>query len=197
MDTSTIHQAVDLGLSSKWSTCNLGAESPEEYGYYFAWGETEPKSTYDIHNYRCFEDDKYGIAEEFVKNSPKVRTTLDLEDDVAHLSLGKGWRIPNLNDISDLFEKCHWRKTTRKGVKGYVVTSMVEGFRDQSIFLPNAGFIIHSQHINIGYAGYYWSSSLYLSNAKYAISTVFDFKIRIKYLPYNRNLGLPIRPVCD
>ena len=126
-----------------------------------------------------------------------IKTTLDPEDDVAHIRLGGSWRIPNLRDIAELHEKCSWRWTRRNGMKGYLITSEVEGYTDRSIFLPAVGFISQTNIVNYGHSGYYWTSELYNQNAKHAIATVFDRTILIKYLPNQRYAGLTIRPVCD
>ncbi|MBO7588724.1 MAG: hypothetical protein J6T18_04790 [Bacteroidaceae bacterium] len=82
-------------------------------------------------------------------------------------------------------------------MKGYLVTSKVEGFSGRSIFIPAAGYIDNTRKVNDGVCGYYWSNAIYQSNSKHAISTVFDGHIMIRYLPDYRYLGLTIRPVCD
>lgn len=193
-------QMVDLGLSSKWATCNLGANSPEEAGDYFAWGETEPKNNYDSNSYKWFAEgmtSKYGAEGDCANVNPGILTNLDSRDDVAHIRLSGSWRMPSLKDIAELHDKCAWRWTRRKGVKGVLITSKVEGYTDRSIFLPAAGCIYQSEKVNYGFCGYYWTDALYKSNSKHAISTVFDSKIKTRYLPNHRYAGLPIRPVCD
>lgn len=190
---------VDLGLSSRYALCNLGASSPEDFGDYFAWGELEPKSRYKAENYLFYAkgDCKYGQDGDCSRLDPSIMTVLDPEDDVAHVKLGGSWRIPSLKDIAELHEKCAWKWTTLKGVKGYLLTSKVEGYTDRSIFLPAAGFGLNEETINTGKAGYYWTSGIYNQNARHAISTVFDRHILIRYLPNNRYAGLTIRPVSD
>ena len=113
-------QMVDLGLSAKWATCNLGANSPEEAGDYFAWGETGPKSSYDNGNYKWFADgmtSKYGAEGNCANVDPGIKTNLDQADDVAHIKLGETWRMPSIKDIAELHEKCAWRWTRRKRCK--------------------------------------------------------------------------------
>ena len=193
-------KVIDLGLSSKWASCNLGANTPEESGVFFAWGEIEPKSVYGSDNYKWFAEgmtSKYGAEGDCANIDPDIQTILDPADDVAHVRLGESWRMPSMKDIAELHEKCAWRWTRRKGVKGCLLTSKVEGFSDRSLFLPAAGCIYQTDRVNLGYVGYYWSSSIYKSNSKHAILTAFDSKILIKYLPNHRYAGMPIRPVCD
>lgn len=190
---------VDLGLSSKYATCNLGATSPEESGDYFAWGELETKSIFNTDNYLYFakRNYKYGREGDCSRLDPTIITILNPEDDLAHLRLGGTWRLPSLTDIAELHDNCTWRWTTRKGVKGYFISSKVEGYTDHSIFLPAAGFGLNSETINACKSCYYWTSYLYNQNALHAIATVFDQHILIRYLPFIRYAGLTIRPVCD
>lgn len=192
-------EVVDMGLSTRYATCNLGANSPEEPGEYFAWGELMPKSKYNAENYLFFHNGnhKYGREGDCSRLDPAIKTVLDLEDDVAHMRLGGSWRLPNLKDVAELHKNCTWRWTTRKGVRGYLITSKVEGYTDRSIFLPASGFIMNEDIINRGKAGYYWTSVLYNQNARNAITTAFDQHILIRYLPNPRYAGLTIRPVCD
>ena len=134
--TENGHKWVDLGLSVKWATCNVGATKPEEYGNYYAWGETSPKSSYTSSNYTY-------------SSNP---TTLPLNRDAVAVNWGGNWRMPTLNEIKELKEKCKWTWTGR----GYTVT----GPNGNSIFLPAAGCRGNSDLLNAGSVGYYWSSSL-------------------------------------
>ena len=193
-------QIVDLGLSSKWSTCNLGASSPEEYGDYYAWGELEPKSSYDINNYKWFSknlSNRYGMVGDSARLDKNIYTQLVVEDDVTHLMLGSTWRMPSIEDIRELYEKCDWIWTKMNGINGCKITSMVKGYEDSSMFLPAAGCICKSIKMNFGSMGYYWSSAIYKDNSKNAIITTFDCRRRYKHIPHPRYYGLPIRPVCD
>ena len=144
------HEYVDLGLPSgiKWATCNVGASSPEDYGGYYAWGETEEKGYYDWDNYKwcngsentqtkyCTDSD-YGTVDN--------KTVLDLEDDVAHVKWGGSWRMPTSSEIQELLDECIWEWTVLNGVDGCRVT----GPNGNSIFLPVGGDRDH-----------YWSNSL-------------------------------------
>ncbi|MBO7588723.1 MAG: hypothetical protein J6T18_04785 [Bacteroidaceae bacterium] len=99
-------QVVDLGLRSKWASCNLGAGSQEEYGNYFAWGETEPKNNYEKDNYKLYAEGKtlkYGVEGDCAHVDPSIKKELELKDDAAHIMLGGSWRMPNMNDIKELF----------------------------------------------------------------------------------------------
>lgn len=193
-------QIVDLGLSSRWSSCNLGANSPEELGDYYAWGEIEPKRCFDRDNYRWFSQDlstKYGMIGDSARLNTNILSQLDIRDDAAHLLLGGSWRLPNLKDIRELYDKCEWTWCKMNGINGCIITSKVDGHTDCSIFLPAAGCICQSKKINLGFMGYYWSSAIYMDNSRNAIITTFDSHRRYKYIPNPRYMGLSIRPVCD
>lgn len=155
---SNNHESVDLGLPSglKWATCNVGANSPEEYGDYFAWGETEPQASnsYSWDSYRwCngsrYTMTKYGTDSSFGTVDNKI--VLDLEDDAAHANWGGSWRMPTVEEQDELLINCTWIWTAQKGVNGYTVT----GPNGHSIFLPAAG-----TRSSAPYDGNYWSSSL-------------------------------------
>ena len=142
---------VDLGLSVKWATCNIGAESPEDYGDYFAWGETSSKSDYSYKYYRGTEDKLTKYCNKYNK------TVLDLSDDAARVNWGGSWRMPTDKEWDELVNQCFWRWTTQNGVKGYKVTSNTNG---NSIFLPAAGYRTGTNVSDAGSSGCYWSSSL-------------------------------------
>ena len=132
------HEAVDLGLSVRWATCNVGAESPKEYGGYYAWGETEEKSDYSLSAYKWCEDSydnltKYCTNSRYGRGDNKI--VLDPKDDVAHVKWGDGWRMPTLDEIGELVEKCTCEWTTVNGVGGQKVTAP----NGNSIFLPATG----------------------------------------------------------
>lgn len=150
------HEWVDLGLPSGtlWATCNVGASSPEEYGDYFAWGETMPKRTYDWSTYFDTNDD----GETFQKyNNEDGKTELEPSDDAATANWGEGWRMPSIEQQDELREKCSWTWMQKNGVSGYEVKSKTNG---SSLFLPAAGFYSGSSLDDAGSYGYYWSRSL-------------------------------------
>ena len=160
------HEFVDLGLSVKWATCNVGAEKPEDYGDYFAWGETSPKSEYIWLNLKyCTKGDDWE-NQKFLKYVTKRkygpvdnRTTLELSDDAACANWGGSWRMPTNAEFQELIDKCTWTRTTMNGKNGYKVVSKSNG---NSIFLPAAGYRRGGTYLySAGSGGDYWSSSLY------------------------------------
>jgi len=191
-----VAEAVDLGLSVKWATNNLGAETPSQYGYYYAWGETDPKASFGISNYKWYNDStgeytKYVISPENVNYDGK--TVLDMEDDAARKLWGDSWRIPSIEEFDELIESCSWELTTENGVYGYKVTSLVEGYTDNYIFLPLAGYNSTGQ----GSAGYYRTADLSQKRDDY--SSVLYIGANENYYTSNwtRYYGLSIRPVQD
>ena len=141
---------VDLGLSVKWATCNVGAASPDEYGSYFAWGESDNKDVYDWTTYTLC----YGFSSTLTKYCNKsssgyngytdTKTVLDPEDDMAHANWGGNWRTPTADEWAELMngENCTWTWTSRNGVSGYEIASVKSGFTGNSIFLPAAWCMI-------------------------------------------------------
>ena len=131
---------VDLGLPSGnlWATCNLGASSPEQYGDYYAWGETKPKQEYTYPNHKWYKEGAPSLG--FTKyNNEDGKLTLEDEDDAVIQNLGKGWRTPSLADFRELTNQklTTIKKTTLNGVAGYQITSKKNG---KSVFIPCAGF---------------------------------------------------------
>lgn len=155
---------VDLGLPSGtlWADRNVGADSPEDYGDYFAWGETESKSSYDWNTYKWSNASydsmtKYCPKSSYGYNGFKdYKTTLDFSDDAAYVNMGSSWRMPTKADFQELIDKCIWTWTTLNGKKGFKVT----GPSGESIFLPAAGWRSGSTLSVAGSYGLYWSSSL-------------------------------------
>ena len=194
--TTKAHAYVDLGLSVKWATYNVGANEPEEAGDYFAWGETEPKTTYSWWTYKyCKDDDpnkltKYCTSYYFgYQDFTDNKLQLELSDDAAAVNWGGSWRMPTDAEMTELLEQCTWTWTTQNGVKGYTVT----GTNGNSIFLPAASFRIGS---SLGYAGgYYWSSSLSSGSPNRAWYLRFGSNDVFMEL-YYRHEGRPVRPVC-
>ncbi len=174
------HQYVDLGLPSglKWATCNVGANSPEEYGDYFAWGETEPY--YSSLDPLTWKDGKTAgyiwVSYQWCNGSSNTLTKyntnseygpvvdnkiiLDIEDDAARANWGGSWRMPTYQDWTELREKCTWTWTTQNGVNGRLVT----GPNGKHIFLPAAGYRDAGGPYLEGSYGRCWSSSLDTDN---------------------------------
>lgn len=146
------HEWVDLGLSVKWATCNVGASSPEEYGDYFAWGEIEPKDYYSTNSTVTF-----GLSISELKSRGYIDSDGNLTSsyDAATTNWGKEWRMPTSDEIKELSSKCHETWAVLNGVTGYYLT----GPNGKSIFLPAAGLRDESELFNLGTNGYYWSST--------------------------------------
>ena len=177
---------VDLGLSVKWARCNLGASKPSDYGDYFAWGETEPKTNYTRETYKWVKENnltKY--------NDTDGKTTLDPEDDAAIANLGSPWRMPTKKEYDELVDHCTWTWTTQDGVNGCEVKSKKNG---NSIFLPAAGSRVGSELYDAGSKGFYWSSPLYTGSSNYACVLGFDSGSP-DWFGGHRECGFPVRPV--
>ncbi len=168
--TANGHEWVDLGLSVKWATCNVGATKPKEYGNYYAWGETSPKSSYTSSNYTY-------------SSNP---TTLPLNRDAVAVNWGGNWRMPTLNEIKELKEKCKWTWTGR----GYTVT----GPNGNSIFLPAAGCRSNDILFYAGVYGYYWLGSLSTGYSNYAYYLYFDSNY-VDWYNSSRYYGRSVRGV--
>lgn len=186
------YEYVDLGLSVKWATCNVGASKPEDYGDYFAWGETSTKSTYKSSTYKWCNGTETTLTKYNTSSSTGMvdnKTQLDLSDDAARANWGGSWRMPTDTELTELREQCTWRWTTQNGVKGCKVTSKSNG---NSIFLPAAGYREGSSQLHAGSRGTYWSSSLRTGYAWY-VNLGFDGVYRRSN---SRRFGFTVRPVC-
>ncbi len=188
------YEWVDLGLSVKWATCNVGATKPEEYGNYYAWGETTPKTTYDLSTYKWCNGSKNTMTKYCTSNSYGTvdnKTVLDHEDDAASVNMGGSWRMPTITEQKELIDECTWVWTTQNSVKGYSVTSKTNG---NSIFLPAAGLRQNGDLIFAGSYGDYWSSSLYSngSTIAYHLDSCLDYVV---WYSENRYCGLSVRGV--
>ncbi|MDD6781575.1 MAG: hypothetical protein PUD89_01395 [Bacteroidales bacterium] len=194
-DSSKTHEWVDLGLSVKWATCNVGATKPEEYGDYYTWGETTTKSSYSYDNYKWSNDGcdtftKYCTSSDY--GTVDNKTVLDSEDDAARANWGGAWRMPTDAEWTELRENCTWTWTIKNGVNGYEVKSGANG---NSIFLPAAGSRYGGDLYDAGSYGNYWSSSLGTDNPDFAWYVGFGSDdVGRDY--YNRLCGLSVRPVC-
>ncbi|MBO7570680.1 MAG: hypothetical protein J6T48_00855 [Bacteroidales bacterium] len=193
------HEYVDLGLPSgtKWATCNIGATIPEEYGDYFAWGETSPKTEYSPDNYKYwnYEDDehetwiyllKYNIDCWGVEDNKKV---LEPIDDAASVNWGKGWRMPTKKEFDELYKYCTYMEATSNGVKGQLIV----GCNNNYIFLPNAGSSMYRKDL----VGYYWSSSIYDAKNENNWHYYTNYAWINENNKENRYCGLSVRPVCN
>ncbi len=193
--TYTRIQAVDLGLSVEWANMNIGANAPEDYGDYFAWGETEPKDYYDWETYKWCKGSKNTLTKYCTDpdwGTVDDKTTLELEDDAAHVNWGGTWRMPTIAELTELEEMCSWEWTTQNGVNGNKVT----GPNGNSIFLPAAGYSVADNLLSAGDYVNYWSSSLNLDDDDYAYLLYFDSDGSFWFNFGNRYLGRPVRAVC-
>ena len=191
------HAYVDLGLPSglKWATCNVGATKPEEYGNYFAWGETTPKTSYSWSTYKWCNG-SYNTMTKYCTDSDygtvDNKTVLDQEDDAAAVNMGDSWRMPTFEEQTELRTECTWTWTTLNGVNGY----NVEGPNGNSIFLPAAGYRDSSDLYNgAGAIGHYWSSSLGTYNSGYAYGLDF-YSGNVDWYDGSRYRGRSVRGVC-
>ena len=187
---------VDLGLPSGtlWASCNVGASKPEEYGGYFAWGETTPQEDYSWSTYKWCN----GSSNSLTKYNTQSRygtvdnkTELDLEDDAAHANWGGDWRMPSLDQIKELEDNCTWEWTTVNGVKGRKATSKING---NSIFLPTAGWRSGTSLGSAGSCGSCWSRSLSTDYSINAYRLYFDSG-DVDWSISNRCRGRSVRPV--
>ena len=210
-------EKVDLGLSVKWGSFNLGAEAPEEFGDYFAWGETEPyyeagsaqaetavwnggkEAGYFWSSYQWCEGDNlsftkycYDASYGYEGYTDNLSVLLPA-DDAARESLGGTWRIPTTENMSELVSQCIWRWSTQNGVNGYKVT----GPNGNSIFLPAAGYRYLAGYLGSGTTGYYATSTLNGSNPSYALYLSFTSNLIRNSNHIYRYYGLAIRPVAD
>jgi len=159
--SGTDEEAVDLGLPSglKWGSMNVGASKPEDYGNYYAWAETSPKSSYTSSNYK-YPATSYGDGITIYKKYDTTpggdgKTVLEAEDDAATANLGNGWRTPTFKEFKELRENCTWTWTNRNGVNGMLVT----GPNGKSIFLPAGGWYDKNGLNYKGSYGSYWTAS--------------------------------------
>ncbi len=192
------HEYVDLGLTSGtlWATCNVGATSPEDYGDYFAWGETTPKEIYNESTYK-YCNGSYNTLTKYCTYSDygtvDNKRTLESADDAATANWGGSWRMPTTTEQQELHEECIWVWTTLNGVNGYHVT----GSNGNSIFLPVTGFYNESALSDSGVVGHYWSSSLDESGSDGA----YIFELYSYSSAWGgrrpRDWGHSVRPVCS
>lgn len=193
------HEYIDLGLPSGtlWATCNVGADKPEDYGDYFAWGETKPNTIYNMGSY------KYGdISDEVTKYCNDSNrgydgfvdnlTTLQSSDDSATVNWGSEWRIPTKAEWEELMSNTSNKWVTQNGVKGRLFTSKKNG---RAIFLPAAG-VRDDEFYGDREFGVYWSSSLYTDDPYFAWYFHF-YSDGYDISEGGRDIGQSVRPVCS
>ena len=182
--------AIDLGLSVKWANFNLGATTQEGYGDYYAWGETKTKTNYDWTTYKWCNGTMYSLTKYNTltsNGSVDNKTTLELEDDVAHTLLGSKWRIPTKAEWEELEDECQWQEMTHNLVMGYLIT----GKNGNKIFLPAAGYKSENEFYGANKYYHYYSSSLREGVPEHA----WECNCTGECVGSWRNNGYPIRSV--
>jgi len=195
------HAYVDLGLSVKWATCNIGATQPWERGEFFSWGETENKRINNWDTYKYSEGahalTKYCSNPDYAWHGlVDSVSVLDPEDDVAHMKWGGTWRIPTKAQIDELLESCTWEWTTLNEVNGYRVTGKKPGYTDRSIFLPVTGEYNDGKVFDYRLHGYYWSRNCGTVTSE----TAYTLEVYTKGSSaeiQSRCKSLAVRPVCE
>ena len=178
-------EAIDLGLPSGtlWASYNVGATAPEEYGSYYAWGETEVRDQYYFTT--------YSLCDGTVSSCHDIGEDISgTQYDVAHMKWGDEWCMPSKEDFRELVYNCNYKETTQKGVKGFLFT----GRNGNYIFLPYTGYCWNTENSKAGSEGCYWSSTQTTSvNKAHEMSFKNGEMLWDCYI--NRFAGLTIRPV--
>ena len=193
-----LYEYVDLGLPSGtlWATCNVGATSPEEYGDYFAWGETQPKEDYSWSTYKYCEGTMNTMTKYCTRSNVGTldnKTELEPMDDVATANWGVEWQMPSVEQLEELINSNYTTTTwtTLNGVYGWMIVSKQNGNR---VFLPAAGYRYDTSLKGVGSGGRYWSRSLYTSNSSGGRGLYFDSS-KVSTGDYDRCDGRSVRPV--
>jgi len=180
--TVTTGQAVDLGLSVYWASCNLGAEKPEEYGDYYAWGETKPKNRYNKEDY-AFYNESTTLYNEI---GNEISGTAY---DAATVNLGSDWRMPTKSEMQELIDRCSWVWTQISGINGYKVI----GPNGNSIFLPMSGYKCYQLYYLDD--SQYYTSTQDRNDAAYCLRFSNSFHVINGSTTSKKHYGLSIRPV--
>lgn len=181
-----------MGLSVDWGSCNLGASKPEEVGLYIAWGETEAKKEYTYDNYKwgVFDDATPNLGMTKYNTRDGLQTLLP-EDDAATVKLGKGWRMPTEDEVTELLnnDNCEYEQAQMNGKQGFKVTSKKTG---KSIFFPSGGYYTPTTSGTLCGGTHYWTSSLTNDYLAYGRMYNMDWCGND-----DRASGLNIRPVRE
>lgn len=172
-------EGIDLGLSVNWAQCNVGANSPEEAGDYYAWGETSTKTSYTRDNCVMWR-----------KSMTDISAT---SYDAAYVNVGSNWRMPTKEELEELRNNCYWTWTTQNDVNGYLVTSK----NGNSIFLPAHGIKMNSELSYDGNEGGYWTSTPLNDVSACAYHFYYGSDGRFDYDYGNFYYGMFIRPVYN
>lgn len=182
---------VDLGLSVKWGTKNVGASLPEDYGNHFSWGEITTKTDYSWSTYR------FGSQSSLTKYSKTDGlVTLEPEDDAAYVNIGEDWRIPSSSEWKELTDNCTWTWEARNGTRGLRIVSKING---NSIFLPASGYQFNNRHLYSGRECFYWMSEVNASNQSEALCRILSASVYSNVADgvSERKNGMSIRPIYD
>lgn len=192
-NSPTPGQCVDLGLSVKWAGWNVGAAKPEEYGGYYAWGETEEKESYLKGNYAYYDS----RSASYIDIGEEISGT---EYDVAAVKWGDGWRMPTSEEIQELIDNCEWRSAVYNGVTGSFITAP----NGNKLFVPHSGYysgksLYFSEDYPEGHTGYHWSGTLsrVRDREAYVMSSSDENGGELFEAYWQRAYGLPVRPVKD
>ena len=189
-------RVVDLGLSVCWAGYNLGARAPQEYGDYYAWGETQTKAVYDLDTYKYCKGSYESLTKYcFQPEYGQVDGLLELEpaDDAAYVCWGEGWRMPSREQLLELITRCKWRGIEYKGVNGFLIT----GPSGRSIFLPKAGGMDGAKKVLENNYGFYCSRSLDRLSSTAAEGTYVLAGVVNRRTGLLREYGRPVRAVWE
>ena len=200
------HAFVDLGLSVRWATTNVGAAKETDCGYYFMWGETTPNITCSWQNYKYCDGSENTLTKYNINSSYGTvdnKTTLDLEDDAARFHMGGDWRMPTRTEIQELLNNTthEWFDNFNgTGRKGYKFISKAD--TSKYIFIPASGERDGDNVWDTNLSCHLWSSSLYTSNPNCANNLYFlNPEGNTKPYPYGdsmwRIVGSVVRGVLE
>ena len=202
-DTPAVEEYVDLGLPSGtlWSTRNIGANKPEDFGDYFGWGEVVPnKDDYSWGNTQwLYTENGQKRISKYNTNSQYGEvdnlTELELEDDAAYVNWGADWRMPSKAQLDELLANCTWEWTQKNGTNGVMLT----GTNGNTMFLPTAGYRLDDDFFGLGASGNYWTRSLQVVSETYT-NPLGAYKIffnngNLQSQASDRNAGCTVRPV--
>ena len=195
------HEFVDLGLSIKWATMNIGAKTVEEPGDLFAWGEVETKEMYSWATYKWCNGTESTLTKYNANSDLGIidkKSSLDIDDDVASVKWGGAWHTPSVEEMKELRDNCTWIWTTQNNVEGFKVISNKNG---NNIFLPITGMYNYGQIVyryeRGSERGFYWTKSVdTFSNDNANALQIRASRETPVISTLNRYWGLAIRPVC-
>jgi len=187
------HKWVDMGSGIKWATTNIGANSPEEFGEYYAWGESAPKQVYDWEHYsHAAKNDEgyYTVSEKWLSSEGFIR---DRKYDTASVLWGEPWRMPTYDEILALLRACTRTWTTMNDVNGYLLKSKTTG---EELFFPASGYKYDNTIKYVGTHGYVWASNLsWDPDCGYTLYMKTSQRIEPGFT--TACYGIPVRPVSD